>query len=304
MIPAWMRGNVTEEVKQKSNPTNFKDMSLEKFRSVVHGMALSNSDVESEAVSKADSASFFEANKLWFKRTDKNAQLVNHVLKSQGKFDHTTFLDIQAAADDLAAQGLLDIDEAGYAQHLDGVRPRTYKGANGVTYDSLESLIPQNRNVTLTKVREQSKEEIDLEGLPIEEQQAILKAAEHGEMLTQSKPLTQMNADAFLTIRPEIADSTHNANLIRMQLRANGVTDGGVSIEQFDKATKQLRDSGLLTLNKAVLAKQQSAEVKRLASEAAAEPGSVFDTTSLEEMESLDMDELRRRADRQLAGRR
>jgi hypothetical protein len=226
------------------------------------------------------------------------------LLKTQGTFDHATFPDLQAAADDLAAQGLLDIEESGYVQHLDGVKPKTYQGATGQTYDSLDSLIAQNRQITLNKVREQSKEEIALENLPIEDLQAVLKTAERGEVALQNKPLTQMNADAFLTIRPEIADSTRNANLIRMQLRANGVTDGDVSIEQFDKATTQLRRSGLLTLNKAVLVKQQSAEVKRLAAEAVAEPGSAFDTTSIEEMESLDMDELRRRADRQLASRR
>src|SRR6266404_553096 len=114
----------------------------------------------------------------------------------------------------------------------------------------------QERQAALNSPLQQSQEEIDLENLPIEEFQTRVKQTLQDEGAVQNAPQIQMNADAFLTIRPEIADTERNANLIRMQLRANGVTDGSVSIEQFDKATNQLRGSGLLTLNKVQLDKQ------------------------------------------------
>jgi hypothetical protein len=295
MIPDWMKGNNPQETTKHQPKTDFTKISLDKFAATINTVARTNSAKESDAIGKADSYSFLEANK-WFRPTPKNMDLVNHWLKTQGLFDNATFPDFQAATDALASDGLLEnVDQVEYVQYLDGVRPRTYKGSNGETYDSLDALISNQRRAALHTVPAPTQEEIDLEHLPIEDVLALCKAGEQAEMARQNTPKTQLNADAFLTNHPEIVDNQRNARLINMQLKANGVTDGVVSIEQFDRATSQLRESGFLTLNKTTLAKQHAAEVKQLAAEHAA----IANLTE-EDMYALPLEEVRRRADQAL----
>ena len=68
-------------------------------------------------------------------------------------------------------------------------------------------------------------------------------------------------------------------------------------------AHRQLVAGGMLTQNKAALEKQQAEAIKQRAAKAVNKPGSIFDQTTEEEMEGLSLDELRRRADEELAHR-
>jgi spermidine synthase len=74
------------------------------------------------------------------------------------------------------------------------------------------------------------------------------------------------------------------------QMRKNGVADGLATIEQYDVAAKQLRDAGLLTVNKNAVANQKAAEIEQLAADYQA---IAFDE---EAAYSLPLEEVRRRA--------
>jgi hypothetical protein len=284
-----------QEVVEETDPSVFENMNRSEFASVVNRTAMSNTDREADALSKADSWSFQVANP-WFLRTEKNTKLVNHWLKTQG-IENPLYPDFAAGVDFLAGQGMLDVDDAEIARQADQRGNRTFKGTlTGIEFGTLDEMISQERQAALRQMPEPTKEEIAFNRLPIEQQKAFLREGERGERVEANAPQTRINADAFLTLHPEIVDSERNAHLIKMQLVANGITDNNVSIPDYEKATNQLRESGLLTLNKAALNKQHAAEVARLASEAAQTPGSVFDTTSEEEMYALPMEELRKRA--------
>lgn len=287
---------LNQEVKQPKPTTEFSKLSLEKFKAVVNKAGISNSDASYDAIRKADIVSFWTAN-TWLRDTEKNVRLINHYLDSKG-ITHQTFPDFQMAADALAAEGVLDVHGAEFASYQDGVRPSKYRNPiTGQTYDSLDALIANGHNDALHTVPQRSKEEIDFDALPLEEVQALCKAAVQAEEAAQNAPQNQLNADAFLTNHREIFDNEHNARMISMQLKADGVT-GVVTQAQYEHATEQLNASGLLTLNKNVLAKQRAAEVQRTAAE------HVVENLSEEDMENLPLDELRKRANQQLASRK
>ena len=143
-----------------------------------------------------------------------------------------------------------------------------------------------------------SPEELALEQLPIEQVKVLLR---EGERHIQRQPKlveTRLNGDAWFSL-PSSAwyvDNQHNGNLMKMQLAANGFSEDTATIEQFEICARQLRESGLLTLNKTQVAKERVAEVAQRASEAVKQHGTVFDTTSEEDMYNLPLEELRRRA--------
>jgi len=258
------------------------------FAAAVNKAALTNADRQAAAISKADSYSFQIAHPE-YRRTDKNNQLVNRWLTLQG-ITNPTYPDFAAAVDALNAEGLLEIDKTAKA-------PSTYKSpVTGRTYDSLDSLIAQERHAALNTAPVISDEEREFDNMPFDEFQARIKDAVRGEQLKANGLQTQKNGDAWITLHPEYVDSTHNAHLMKMQLAANGVSDNNASIEDYEIAAQQLRDAGLLTLSKPALAKQHAAEVRRLATEAINTPGTVFDNTTKEEMYDLPLEEVRRRA--------
>ena len=63
MIPDWMKGNNPQETTKHQSKTDFNKISLDKFAATVNTVARTNSAKESDAISKADSYSFLEANK-------------------------------------------------------------------------------------------------------------------------------------------------------------------------------------------------------------------------------------------------
>src|ERR1700733_10780434 len=63
--------------------TDVFDKNPSKCLSAVNSAAMSNADRQAATITRADSASFQIANP-WFKRTDKNTDLVNRWLDAQG----------------------------------------------------------------------------------------------------------------------------------------------------------------------------------------------------------------------------
>jgi hypothetical protein len=280
---------------EKSDSTVFDDMPLQKFASIVNKTALSNSDLQAEALSKADSYSFQVAHPE-LERTVKNNKLINHWLTSQ-RITHPLYPDLQAAVDALTVENLLDIDGAELAKQQDQRGNRTYKGTlTGREFDSLQEMIGIERQAALNKAPEATKDEQAFERLPIEEQKRLLREGERGEQLKVNGLKTWKNGDAWITLHPEYVDSEHNARLIKMQLAANGASDNNASIQDYEVAGKQLIEAGLLTLKQTAVTNQHAAEVAQLASQAVKTPGTVFDNTSEEEMYNLPMEELEKRA--------
>jgi hypothetical protein len=280
-ITPWERAHSNQQEGPQYDATVF-EKNPAKFAAVVNREALSNADKQAEALSQADSYSFQVAHPE-FRQTDKNIRLVNHWLTSQG-ITNPLFPDMAAAVDALTAEGLLDIDKTAKA-------PSTFKGAlTGQVYDSLDSMIAQERKASLSRVPAQTDEEIAFENMPVEEMQARIKGAMHQEQLKANGLQTQKQADAWVTLNPWFVDSQHNARLIKMQLAANGASDNNASIADFDTAAAQLRDSGLLTVNKTAVAKQHATEVAQIAD---AHKEIAFDEA---EAYDLPLEEVRRRA--------
>lgn len=285
--PSWYTQHPLET--KESDPTVFDQMPLDKFAEVVKNVGKTNTDLHNEAISRADSCSWQTAHPEYL-QTAKNNRLMNHWLKSKGLFDQATYADFEAGYAALTADGLLDIDEAELVKQQDQRGNRTFKGAiSGRTYDSLDSMIVQERQASLQKVPEPSKEEIAFDNLTIEDQKAMLLRGERAAQIEENGLRTQKNGDAYITLTSWYVDNKHNARLMKMQLAANGVLDNNASIQDFTIAGNQLRDAGLLTLNKAAVTKQRVAEVTQLASDS-------VDNTSEEEMYNLPLEEVRRRA--------
>jgi len=294
---SWYTQHPMEETKNVS----LDGISLEQFDGVVKKATLSNQDRQADAISKADSYSFQVANP-WFKRTASNTKLVNHWLTSKGIND-PTFPDFIEATSVLANTGLLDIDEAAYASHLDNNGPKQFKGAlTGRTYESLDALIAQERQAAIEQLGAEKQSDLEraFDHLPLEDAQALLRDAEKRSQSLADGKISQQNADAWLTLNPTWRDDEANAKLMREQLILNGVT-GVVTINDYQIAERQLVAAGLVRQNPAALRKQQAQEVLDRA-EHAVKNSAAFDTTSEDAMYELPLDEVRRRANGNYTG--
>lgn len=284
-----------DDTQPNADPEVLRDLSLEKLDSIVNKSELSNADLHAEAIRKADSYSFQVAHPELC-RTAENVRLINHWLTSHG-ITNPVYADFDAAFQALSADGLLSIDKAKLARVPDS-SPRTFRGAlSGETFDSIDSLIAMERQVAIQQMRpEPTAEETAFDELPAAQALALLREAEKLQQRKAQAADVQTNGDAWITISPWYADNQRNAHLMKMQLAANGFSEDTATIEQFEICGRQLRESGLLTLNKAAVAKEHVAEVAQRAADATKQPGSVFDSTSEDEMYNLDLDEVRRRA--------
>ncbi len=293
----------THSDEQKTN-VSLDGLTLEKFDTIVSKASISNQDRQADAISKADSYSFQVSNP-WFKRTDANTKLVNHWLEQKG-ISHPTYPDFAEATEELAQAGLVSVDDAAYAQHLDGNDPKTFKGAlTGNTYDSLESMIAQERQAAISQQGADKQTDLEraFDGLPIDDAKALLRDAERSHQAIADGKISQQNADSWLTLHPEFRDDTVNAKLMHEQLLLNGVVNRPVTIEDYEIANRQLVAAGLVRQNPAALRKQQAAEVVARAERAVNTPGSVFDKTTEDQMYELPLDEVRRRANGNFSGR-
>ena len=273
---SWYTQQHPEEQK---TTVSLKNVTLGQFDNIVSKASLGNADRQAEAIERADGFSFQTASP-WFSNTDANIKIVKKWLKNKG-IRYATYPEIAEAVEELAAAGLVSVDDAAYASHLDGNDPKTFKGAlTGHTFDSLESLIAQERQAAIHRLgtEKQTDHERAFDGLPIEEQQQMLRDAEKASQAVVNGRESGLNATAFLTLHPEIRDDEHNGKLLLAQLERNGVT-GVASIADCELATRQLVSADLMRLNKGTLEKQQAQEVLDRA-EHAKKHSAAFDTTS------------------------
>ena len=279
----------------EADPATLDKLSLEQFTGVVNKAALNNHEKQAEALRKADSGSFWVANPQ-LKNTAKNIRLINHWLTTRG-ISNPLYPDFQAAYDFLTTHKQLDIDTSKKA-------PRTFIGVlTGQTFDDVDTLIAQERAAALRQVSESTPEEKALDSLPPEQVRELLREGERQEQLKVKLVETRKNGDAWLTLHREFLDTPHNAHLMVMQLRANNVVEGSETIQDYEVAYRQLRKSGLLSLDRDVLMEQEAEAVKQRAAKAVATPGSVWDKTTEDAMydDNLPLDEIRRRANEQLS---
>jgi hypothetical protein len=268
---------------------------------VVKKAAMSNLEMHAEATRKADSYSWQVANPQ-FIRSAENVKVINQLLQTWG-ITNPTYPDFQRAYEFALNADLLDIDKAEIAKQQD-FPLQTFVGTlTKRTFDNIDEMIASERLAAIQQVPHPSEEEIALEDMPLDEFQTTLKQLERGEQQKGKGLTTGSNGDAWLTLHPEFIDSERNAKLMRQQLATMGVLEDVASIANYETAYKQLFPSGLLSLNKQSIAKQHREELQQRASEAVSVGGSIFDKTSEDEMYSLDVEELKKRANEAL-GRR
>jgi hypothetical protein len=282
--------------KQKE-PATLDGISLDQFDGVVKNASITNEQRIANAVSSADSQAFWQANP-WLKNTAANKKIIDRFLKAKGLFENTTYPDLVDVTTELASTGLLDVDEAAYAQHLDGNGPKKFKGHyTGREFTELESLIAQERDAAIKALSRDTQSDFEnvFERLPIEDAQQLLRDAEKQTIANENAKISQTNADSWLSLHPEWKDSTINGKLMLAQMRLNGFVPP-YTIEQYEICERQLVADNAVQLIPAQVQKQQAQAVLDRAKRAVETPGSVFDKTTEEEMYALPLDEVRRRA--------
>ena len=255
---------------------------------------VNNTDRNNDTITIADSYSFQRVHPEYLP-TANNKRIIDHWLTTKG-ITCPTFPDFLEAFEHYKDAGVLDIDAAELARDKRG---RTYTGFfSKQKFHSVDDLIQAERHAALTQVTPISDEEAAFDNLPAEEACALLKEAEQASQRQVNSSAIQDAADAWLMLNKGVwVDDTRNARLMERQLKINGVTNATPA--DFEKASKQLRESGLVKVNQAAVDRQHAREVQQLAEQAAA---SINDQTSEAEMEQLPLDELRRRANGNFTG--
>ena len=124
--------------------------------------------------------------------------------------------------------------------------------------------------------------------------ETVKKAAQHFQTQSESHQagvVTQQNADAWIQAHPEYVDSPANGQRMRHELKTMGLENKVATLDDFDIAFARLRSDNLVTLNKDALQKQKIA-----ADKARAEAHKNTKTFSEDELYSMDLQELRMRA--------
>lgn len=293
--PSWY---TTHPDEQKSD-VSLDSLTLDAFDKIASKAALSNEDRMAAAITKADGFAWQTANP-WFKSTDSNLKIVNQWLSSKG-INYPTYPDFTEAAEELVNTGLLDVDGAARAQHLDGNGPKTF-ALSGRKYDSLDSMITQERKVAVDALAADKPSDLEraFEHLPIEQAQAALREGERRHQVTADAKVSEQNADSWLTLHPEWRDDATNAKLMAAQLHLNGFKPP-YSISDYEIAERQLVEAGMVRQNPKALEKQKAAEVVARAQHAV-KNSAAFDTTTEDAMYELPLDEVRRRANNNYTG--
>jgi hypothetical protein len=305
MIPDWMKSKPVAEVKQK---THVKIDTLAKFDTIVKKFATSDADREAAAIEKADSYSFQVANP-WLLQTDANVKIVNKWLENKG-IRYATYPEITEAVEELAQAGLVSVDDAAYASHLDGIDNKKFVGAlTKCEYTDLDTMLKQERHAAIQRLgtEKESPEEEAFNAIPLEDQKKMLRDAQRIHQANADAAVSKDAADSWVSMSPTYRDDDRNAKLLLLEMsrtRQGTSAQGPFSIAEHEAANKKLVDAGLIRQNPIAVKKQEAQAVLARAEAAKNEPGSPWDTTSEEEMENLPLDELRKRADKQLASRR
>ena len=195
---------------------------------------------------------------------------------------------------------MLEIDKAEIAKQQD--HPLTsFKGLTGKTYDNLDALIANNRKFALEHMPAPTEGEKAFENIPQDQVLTMLKQGERNEQCKANLSKTVRAIDVWAATRPEFIASERNVRLLWQQMSVNGVREDEATPEDFEVAYRELAPSGLFSLNKQSVAKQHRDELRHLAADAVAEGGSVWDESTEIDMETMDLTELRNRANKVLA---
>lgn len=278
---------------EDADPKVLENLSLDKLTEIVNESAKTNAELRAEAIAHADSRAFYGA-RPEFLSTPENVRVMNHWLKAQN-IEDATFADFDAAFHDLSSKGLLELNEDAA---IDWSSCRTFRSPSGKTYESVDDLIAAERTAALQNLRvEATPEEQAINALPLEDFQRLMRGGEQHVQRTARIAETQADGDAWISVNAWYTDNARNANLMKMQLEANGVSTDAASFEQFEIAARQLREAGLLTVNQKAATKEHAAELQQRAAKAMAKPGSTFDKTQEDEdaLYAMPMEELYRR---------
>jgi hypothetical protein len=292
----------TQHPSEEKDPVSLDGISLEQFDGVVRKATISNQERTADAIAKADGFAWQIANP-WYKRTDANTKLVNHWLSEKG-VTQPMYADFADAAETLAKAGLLSVDEAAYASHLDGLDPKKFRGHfTKREYNNLDEMIGCERQAAIAAQATEKPTDFEdaFNRLSHEDAKQLCRDAEKQAQINADVVITSQNADSFLTLHAEFRDDTTNGKLMAAQLHLNGFKPP-YTIEQYEISYRQLVEAGLVRQNPKALEKQQAAEVLDRAKRAVNTPGSVFDKTSEAEKYNLPMEELRRRAQGNFTG--
>lgn len=304
MIPAWEINPVTWHHTTDEKTVSLDGLTLQQMDNIVSKAALSNQDRHAAATARADAFAFQTANP-WFRRTVSNTKVVNDWLRSKG-IKYGTYPEFAEAAEELAQAGLISVDDAAWASHLDGLDPKG-KFVGALTrreYGNLDEMIAQERAEAIAQLAadKPTDQEKAFERLPLEEQCQLLRNAVATHQVEADGEVSKQNADSWITLHPEYRDDARNAKMLLAQIKRNGVT-GPISIEDYEIADRQLVAAGMIRQNPVALQKQAAQEVLDRAKRAVETPGSVWDQTTEDEAYVLPLDEVRRRASGNYSGR-
>jgi hypothetical protein len=128
------------------------------------------------------------------------------------------------------------------------------------------------------------------ENWPADKIRAAAEMFQREDTVRHNQQQSGINADAFLTMHPEIYDTQRNAELFKHELhRMFG--ESLLTVNEYEAAYESLRASNLLSLNKTEVEKQRKAADK--ARYAAQKAQTV--TPSEQDLYDMPLDELRRR---------
>lgn len=297
----WYVGRGAVQPTQEEPTVKLDNLTLDAFDNIIEKASLNNQERQAAAIEKADSYSFQVANP-WFRQNDANMKIVNKWLESKG-IRYSTYPEIAEAAEELAAAGLVSVDDAAYASHLDGNDPQTFRGAiTQRDYDSLDGLISNERaaSIRMLGTEKQSDEELAFEALPLEQQGQMLRDGLKQHQANVDAEISTQNADSWISLHPEFHDGTANGKRLALQLHLNGFK-APYTIENYELAHRQLLASGDVRQNPAQLRKQE-AQAGLDRAEYEVKHSAAFDKTTEDQMYELPLDEVRRRANGNYTG--
>jgi hypothetical protein len=137
------------------------------------------------------------------------------------------------------------------------------------------------------------------ENAPAEEVKAW---ADHFQREDTNKIAQRANADAFLALHPEFLDMQANAEAMNRTLEAL-YGDRVYTVSEFEKAYQVCRANNSLTLDEAMIVKQQQAAANERAKAARARRAAETRVFSEDEKYNMSLEELRRIEDREIQQR-
>ena len=180
-----------------------------------------------------------------------------------------------------------------------------YGPLTGKYYDSVEAMHHYETREAMH--RNLDPTEILLEGLTTEQIAALDKRARQTEQVKLDHATSGVNTATFLELHPEYVDCDHNSEEMKRCLYARGHWNPEgtkwPTLPQWESAFESLKAVGVLKLNQAELQRQAKGDAQERARQIQARGGVAaaaanMPTESEEELETMPLEEVRRRATR------